>query len=126
MRAQHFIHTEPVLRVTLIHALTLMGKYTEHWNDYKRSTVRGLLYLLALFVVGLPLTALIAVGIQHFTGSYPVYLHIGLLLIWLMAFCVLVVRSSRVVCPRCGTRYSRGRWLSNCPQCDLRMRQDEP
>ena len=103
-----------------------MGIYTEHWNNYKRNSIRGVICMLLLFAVGLPLTALAALGVEKVLGSYPVYLHIGLLLVWLVAFTALAVRHSRVVCPRCGTKYSRGRWLCDCPKCGLRMLQEEP
>ncbi len=114
------------LRVGLIQALGLMGTYTEHWNNYKRNSVRGLLYLLLLFIVGLPATALVAIGIEQLTSSYPIYLHVGLLLVWLVMFTMLLVRYSRVICPRCDAQYSRGKGLCNCPKCGLRMLQDEP
>lgn len=103
-----------------------MGLYTAHWDQYKRDSVRWLRWLLALFALGLPFTALVAVGMERWTGTYPVVLHLSLLVAWLVAFTWLLVRSSRVGCPRCGARYSRGKWLSNCPQCDLRMLQEEP
>ncbi|MET0280854.1 MAG: hypothetical protein ABW278_06965 [Steroidobacteraceae bacterium] len=103
-----------------------MGTYTGHWNQYKRDSIRGVIRLLLLFAVGLPLTVLIALGVQRLTGSYPAYLHIGLLLLWLVSFTVLAVRHSRVLCPKCGTQYSRGKGLCNCPKCGLRMLQEEP
>ena len=103
-----------------------MGMYTEHWNSYKRNSVRGVIYLLLLIAVGLPFTALVALGGKRLTGSYPIHLHIGLLALWIIAFTVLAIRYSRVSCPRCGTTYSRGKWLCNCPKCGLRMLQDEP
>jgi len=102
-----------------------MGIYTEHWNKYKRNSVRGVVYLLLLVAAGLPFTALVALGVEKLIGSYPFYLHICSLLLWLIAFTALAVRYSRVVCPRCDTTYSRGRWLCNCPKCGLRMLQDE-
>ena len=103
-----------------------MGLYTDHWNRYKRDSIRGVVRLLVLIGVGLPATALIAVVVQRLSGSYPIWLHLPLLVIWLVAFTVLAVRHSRVVCPCCGTRYARGRGLCNCPSCDLRMLQDDP
>lgn len=103
-----------------------MGTYTEHWNRYKHDSVRGLLHLLLLFIVGLPITALVAIGMERWTGRYPIFLHVALLLIWLVIFTALLIRHSRVVCPRCGTRYSRGKWLCDCPKCGLRMLQEEP
>lgn len=103
-----------------------MGLYTEHWNRYKRDSVRGVVQLLLLIALGLPATALVAVGVQALTGSYPIWLHLPLLVAWLIAFTMLAVRHSRVICPRCATRYSRGRSLCNCPRCGLRMLQEDP
>lgn len=103
-----------------------MGTYTNYWNQYKRQSVRGVTHLLLLFAVGLPLTALVALGVQKLTGDYPFLLHISLLVVWLISFTVLAVRYSRVVCPRCSARYSRGKWLCDCPKCGLGMLQDEP
>ena len=103
-----------------------MGTYTDHWNRYKRESVRGVIRLMLLLGVGLPLTALVALGVQRLTGEYPFHLHISLLIAWLVAFTALAVRYSRVVCPRCDEKYSRGRWLCDCPKCGLRMLQDEP
>jgi hypothetical protein len=103
-----------------------MGMYTEHWNNYKRNSVEGMLYLPLLFVLGLPFTALVAIGVERWSGRYPIVLHVGLLLVWLVVFTMLLVRYSRVSCPRCGTQYSRGKGLCDCPKCGLRMLQDEP
>jgi hypothetical protein len=49
----------------------------------------------------------------------------GLLLAWLIALVKVVLHFSKVSCPRCGTRYSRGKYLSNCPSCGLRMLQED-
>lgn len=103
-----------------------MGIYTEHWSNYKRRSVRGIVHLLLLLAVGLPLTVLVAIGVERLTGSYPIYLHVGLLLLWLVFFTLLAVRYSRVSCPRCDATYSRGKGLCNCPKCGLRMLQDDP
>jgi hypothetical protein len=101
-----------------------MGIYSEHWEKYKSESVRWLLYLALLLVVGLPFSALVAIGVGRVTGSYPVYLHLVLLAIWLVVFTKAAIRASRVNCPRCKTVYSRGRGVSNCPQCGLGMLQD--
>lgn len=103
-----------------------MGIYTEHWKSYKRNSVRGILYMFVVVVVGLPFTVLVALGGERLTGSYPFYLHVGLLLLWLVIFTVVAIRYSRVVSPRCHTTYSRGKWLCNGPKCGLRMLQDAP
>jgi len=104
----------------------LMGTYTAHWAEYKKDGLRGLCYLGLLVIIGLPATALVAYGVSQVTGEYPFYLHLGLLAVWLFAFVRLAIRYSRVTCPRCATKYSRGKGLCNCPRCGLRMLQDEP
>lgn len=103
-----------------------MGQYSEHWKNYRRDSARGTFYLLALIALGLPSTAALAFAVQRFTGNYPAYVHIGLLLLWLVTFAAVAVRYSRVVCPKCATIYSRGKGLCNCPRCGLRMLQEEP
>ena len=103
-----------------------MGIYSEHWESYKKESLRWLLRLALLLVVGLPATALVAMGISRATDSGPVYFQLFLLAIWLVVFIWAAVRSSRVSCPRCSTVYSRGKGLSNCPKCGLRMLQDGP
>ena len=103
-----------------------MGAYTAHWDAFRKNSLKGLCYLGLLLVLGLPGTALVAYGVNQLTGEYPFYLHLGLLSVWLVAFTWLAIRYSRVICPRCRTQYSRGKWLSNCPRCGLRMLQDEP
>jgi len=73
-----------------------MGIYTEHWKNYRRNSVRAVFHLFALILVGLPFSALVALGVQRITGTYPAYLHIGLLLVWLVLFTAAAVRYSRV------------------------------
>jgi len=106
--------------------MPLMGTYTAHWTEYKKNSLRGLCYLGLLIAVGLPATALVAYGVGQWTGEYPFYLHLGLLVTWLVALIWLAVHYSRMTCPRCRTNYSRGKGLCNCPRCGLRMLQDEP
>ena len=103
-----------------------MGTYTDHWQTHRRTGRRGTLVVLAWLVVGLPLTAVVALGVERLTGSYPGYLHAGLIALWLVVFTVLVLRFSRVLCPRCGTRYSLGKWVMRCPSCGLAIGQEEP
>jgi hypothetical protein len=103
-----------------------MGIYSENWEKYKKESLRWLLRLALLIVLGLPATALVTIVVDRVTGNYPVYLQLTLLAIWLAALIVAAIRASRVICPRCNTVYSRGKWLSNCPQCGLRMLQDGP
>ena len=103
-----------------------MGIYTAHWNLYRARSRKALLHWLLLFAVGLPLTGAVALGGMALTGRYPFHLHVASLLAWLVVFTVLAVRSARVDCPRCNTRYSRGRGLCNCPKCGLRLLQEDP
>jgi hypothetical protein len=105
-----------------------MGLYTQQWDQYKKHNVRGILNVFLLIIVGLPVTILLPLGLQELTGGdYPVYLQLGLLVIWLAGFTMLVIRYSYVMCPRCGTRYSKhNRGITACPQCGLRLLQEDP
>lgn len=103
-----------------------MGRYTDHWRAYAKSQRRYLLLLALLFGIGLPATALLGFGLEWLAGEYPIWIHLGALVAWLVAFTHLALRSARVTCPRCGTGYSRGRSLCDCPSCGLRMLQDDP
>jgi cobalamin biosynthesis protein CobD/CbiB len=100
-----------------------MGQYTEHWTKYKRESHRRTLHLLGVLLV-LPVIATLGYALSQFTDwATPVVG--GLLIVWLLAFISLALRSSKVLCPRCSTSYSRGKYLSNCPKCGLRMLQED-
>jgi len=103
-----------------------MGIYSEHWEKYKKQSLNWLVRLGLLVVIGLPALVLAALAVGRVTGNSPAYFQLGLLAVWLIAFTWTALLSSRVVCPRCNTQYSRGKGLSNCPHCGLRMLQDEP
>jgi hypothetical protein len=103
-----------------------MGTYTAHWKEHQRMVRRATLQALAWIVLGLPAVVLITLGVQRVTGEYPVFLQIALLLAWLVVLVTIVLRSSRVLCPRCGTNYARGKWAIPCPNCGLPMLQEEP
>ena len=103
-----------------------MGTYTEHWKQYKKRNIKGFMYVVLMLVVALPATALISLGVEQLTGEYPAYLHIGLLAIWLVGLIMLALRFSRVICPRCDTRYTQGKGRADCPNCGLRMLQEDP
>lgn len=101
-----------------------MGQYTEYWSRYTKENARRTLQLLGV-VAFLPVIALGGYGLSQITTrAVPVV--IGALAIWLVIVTVFAVRSSKVQCPRCSTAYSRGKFLSNCPQCGLRMLQEDP
>jgi hypothetical protein len=106
--------------------LLTLGTYSAHWEAYKKQSLRWLVRLALLIVVGLPATALVAFAVERVTGTFPAYLQLGLLAIWLVALIVAATRASRVTCPRCATVYARGKGLCNCPQCGLRLLQEEP
>ena len=103
-----------------------MGTYTAHWQQHQRMVRRATLQSLAWIALGLPATALVAFGVGRVTGGYPVYLHIALLVAWLIVLIRIALRSSRVTCPKCGTDYARGKWAIPCPNCGLPMLQEEP
>lgn len=101
-----------------------MGQYTAHWAEYKRSANQRTLALLA-FLLLLPLIALLGYAMSAIT-DWSVHITVVLLIVWLAMFTRLAIRASKVPCPRCSAVYSRGKYLVNCPQCGLRMFQDEP
>ena len=82
--------------------------------------------MLLWLALALPATALICLGVQRLTGEYPGYLHVGLLLVWLVGFTVMVLRFAKVSCPKCGARFSHGKWVTRCPECGLGIGQEEP
>lgn len=102
-----------------------MGLYTQHWERYRKQTLRGALCALAIVGVGVPAIALAGFLLRPLNHLRTALL-VSLAAVWLVLLVSIVVRSSRVVCPRCSTRYSRGRFLVTCPKCGLRMLQENP
>ncbi len=100
-----------------------MGQYTRHWNRYRRDRNRGLLYLGLLVVAGAVLIGVVEFLVGHY-AFVAVPMLIGLLFLWLVGLVVLSVRQWRVVCPRCGERYWRGRHHA-CPDCGLGYLQED-
>jgi hypothetical protein len=103
-----------------------MGIYTQHWDQHKKDIKKNLLVMLLFFVVGLPLAALLCYLLNLVLPDQIGWLLIAPFVIWLVAFTWFAIRSSKVICPRCNTQYSRGKYLCNCPKCDLRMLQENP
>jgi hypothetical protein len=99
-----------------------MGEYTAHWEKYKRDANKRTLKLLG-FLLLVPLIALLGYGLSTL-GSWGLYVTWALLFFWLLAFTRLAWASAKVPCPKCGTTYSRGKYLVNCPKCGLRMFQE--
>lgn len=102
-----------------------MGLYRQHWESYRKQALRGTLYALAVLGVGVPTIAFVGFLLQPL-NHLRTALFVSVAVVWLVLLVGIVVRSSRVVCPRCSTRYSRGKFLVNCPQCGLRMFQENP
>lgn len=103
-----------------------MGTYTEHWNNYLRASKKKAVLIVLFLVIGLPGTALIPHLISLVTGHYSDVLLIVLIGLWLVIFTVAVIRSTKVPCPRCGTRYGQSKWQRSCPSCGLKILQEEP
>jgi MFS-type transporter involved in bile tolerance (Atg22 family) len=103
-----------------------MGIYTAQWAEQRKTAKKNIVKFLILFVVALPIAVLASYLAERFSLQPAIVFLLAPLLAWLIAFTVLVVKSSRMICPRCSTRYSRGKYLSNCPKCDLRMFQEDP
>ena len=101
-----------------------MGQYTEHWAEYQRASNRRTLQLLGALLL-VPVIALLGYAISGLT-QWAVHMVVALLLVWLVLFTRLALRSEKVPCPRCSATYSRGRSVVNCPKCGLRMFQENP
>lgn len=102
-----------------------MGLYTDHWARYRQQSNRRTLQALLVFGVGLPGIALSGYLLSPLTNVRTALL-VAMGAVWLTTFTLLVLRGSRVDCPRCMTRYARGKYLVNCPGCGLRMFQEDP
>ena len=100
-----------------------MGQYTEHWAEYQRASNRRTLQLLGVLLV--PVIGLLGFALSGVT-EWAVHVVVALLLVWLVLFIRLALRSEKVPCPRCSATYSRGRSVVNCPKCGLRMFQENP
>lgn len=103
-----------------------MGRYTAHWQEHRRRSIRGLVYVLLWFVLALPAVAAISFGVERVTGEFPAGLLIGLLLAWLVGFTVMVLRFGKVTCPKCNARFTQGRGVTRCLACGLGIGQEEP
>lgn len=101
-----------------------MGKYTQHWAEYSRRSNRRTLQLLGVLLL-LPLVAALGYGLSSL-GDWSIYVTLALLVVWLVVFTRLALRSTKVSCPQCATEYARGKYLTCCPTCGLRMFQDDP
>ncbi len=103
-----------------------MGTYTEYWNTYQRESKKNALLAVLFLIVGLPATAVIAWLVGLVTGEYPVLVQVGLIVVWLVVFTVHVLRSTRITCPRCSTKYGQSKWQRQCPSCALAILEDGP
>ncbi len=83
-----------------------------------------MLRILAI-VVCLPLLAILGYWASAL-GEWTTLVLVALLLVWLVVLIREVVNQSKVNCPQCKGIYSRGKYLSNCPHCGLRMLQENP
>ncbi len=101
-----------------------VGQYTQHWKDYQRASNRRTLQILGV-VACLPGIALIGYWLSSRT-PWALAMLGALLVAWLTFLVRLAIRSTKVCCPQCGAHYSRGKYVSNCPQCGLRMLQEDP
>lgn len=83
-----------------------------------------MLRILAI-VVCLPVLAVLGY-LASGLGEWTTLVLIALLLVWVAVLIREVVKQSKVACPQCQGAYSRGKYLSNCPHCGLRMLQENP
>src|ERR1044071_4887510 len=102
-----------------------MGAYTEHGERYSKRNARGVLYALLVVGVGLPTAAGVGMLLEPM-DTVDLVIFVGVLVLWLITLTMVLIRFSKVSCPRCQTQSSRGKYLTKCPSCDLRMLQEEP
>lgn len=102
-----------------------MGLYTEHWAQCKQHANTSTLQALLMLALGLPAIAGAGYLLSPLTAAGTTVL-VAIIVTWLVALTALVLRGSKVDCPRCSARYSRGKFLVNCPKCGLRMFQEDP
>jgi hypothetical protein len=100
-----------------------VGRYTQHWLEYRQQSTRRTLQLLGILLL-LPVLALVTYGLSLAT-AWATPIQIVLLVAWLALLVRVALRASKVACPRCATVYSRGRGLCDCPACGLRMLQED-
>ena len=102
-----------------------MGKHTAYWHEYSRAQVRGTVRLFMAIAAWVLLVAMLAMSHEFVGRIFP----------WLMgaAFLGLVLtvfhigrNAYRVVCPECGTHYTRSKWGGTCPACGLGLLQQDP
>jgi hypothetical protein len=103
-----------------------MGTYSEHWKTHVRNSKKNALLMILFLVVGLPGTALIAFLAGLLDARYRDPVQIGLVAVWLVLFTTHLIRVNRIVCPRCSTVYSQGKWQRQCPSCALPILQEDP
>jgi hypothetical protein len=101
-----------------------MGLYTDHWARHKARERKGTLMALAVVVVGLPGIAGFGAVLEPL-GTLDVVVVLIAVSGWIAALVGTVMHYSRVHCPKCAGWYSRGKYLSNCPHCGLRMLQED-
>ena len=102
-----------------------MGQYTEHWSKVKRQSLSSTLHALLVLAVGLPAIAGLGYLLSPLDDLRTAFFLL-VIVCWLVLFTTVILRGTRVLCPRCDTKYSRGKYLVNCPKCGLRMYQDAP
>lgn len=102
-----------------------MGLYTDHWARHRRHANTCTLQALWVFGVGVPAIAGAGYLLSPLT-TFRTTVLVVIAVAWLVALTLLVLRGSRVDCPRCSARYTRGKYLVNCPRCGLRMLQEDP
>lgn len=102
-----------------------MGLYTDHWARHRRNSTRSTLQALLALGLGVPGIAGLGFLLSPLDDLRTGVLVVGIIA-WLALLIRLVRRGSQVDCPRCSTRYSRGKFLVECPKCGLGMLQDGP
>ena len=102
-----------------------MGKHTAYWEQYARSQAIGALRILGALLGWMLVIALIAIWHERVGGLFPWLMGIAFIgLVLTLAW--LGTKAQKVVCPECGTSYTRAKIGGQCPSCGLRLLQHDP
>lgn len=102
-----------------------MGKHTAYWRAYSRAQVRGTLRIFAAIAIWTVIAGVLASVHDALGGFFP-WLMGGVFLGLAVTLVLLGKNAYRVVCPECGTPYTRSKWGGSCPSCGLKLLQNEP
>lgn len=105
--------------------LGVMGKHTAYWEEYARSQARGTLRMLGAILAWVLVVVLIVLLHETLGAAFPWMIGAAFL-----GFIITLIRlganAQKVICPECGSAYTRSRLGGQCSACGLRIMQHDP